>query len=539
MYKLQNYLSEKKWLLIYTLTSIALLYLIFSPAVNFLYYAGDDFRYTFGNPDLSCRRDDGFYFMMTLGRPLQAYMDCISFRYAYVVENMRYVRLIAVLLMGISVGLIADWLRSFKISSIQAFLIAIALILIPHFYSDTILTGALSLPVPILLVVIAYRCIQKTYLLRDSIAKWTAVKKYGLYFLAFVLLILALLSYPAMVFFYATLMLTKILFAGLDNWEKTRREIIIEGFIFFCACAVFFAWSSHNMHYHAHAPIPPQYMLMHPNFNPIEMFKRLTLLGNIFNPAVWALWPMSPVVNLSKWMSLILAVGLMVGLITALSKLRHRILTIVQVLIFALCALLISNAFPLLIPKLDLGSRLLMGTISSGIIITIWALYRSCRILPSVLGSALVTIVLMYYLIVQSYQTNLYLMRSSMAFVGYLNHSVQTISDYTTNHPSLKRIHYVINKDEVPFTRYFLTSGALSILKGHNQYQTEWCASSHDGSKSEVENQNVTLNCLKSLPPNVIGITYSYLGDTFPKTDSMLVIKYRFDDFDVNKVISQ
>ncbi|EKD71525.1 MAG: hypothetical protein ACD_46C00168G0001, partial [uncultured bacterium] len=56
-------------LITYLFISVILLYFVFSPAINILYYSSDDFRYAFGGFDKSCSTDDGFYFMQTLGRP--------------------------------------------------------------------------------------------------------------------------------------------------------------------------------------------------------------------------------------------------------------------------------------------------------------------------------------------------------------------------------------------------------------------------------------------------------------------------------------
>lgn len=501
--KLSLFLYERKWLVIYTLISIALLYLIFAPAMNFLYYGGDDYRYAFGNPGLSCRRDEGFSFMVTVGRPLQAYMDCLSFRYAYTLERMRDIRLIAVLLMGCSMGLIADWLRTLGVSLLQGFLIAAALTLIPHLYGDTLLTGALSLPVPILLTVIAYRAVQKSWLTLGVIA-----------------LLFALLSYPAMVFFYSTLMLTKILFSSLNNWEKTRREIIREGLVFLIACVIFFAWAYFNMRHHGSAPVPPQYQLTHPNFYPVEMISRLWVIANFFNPNIWALLPRSAISTQGLWISIMLAGGLSIGFVSTLRQ-GGRMLKLAQVSVFVLGLLLLCSAFPLVIPHFDLGSRLFVGTVSSGIILVIWALYQWSRIVPVAAKSAVVSLMLAGYVAVQGYQANLYMMRGAMHFAAYMNKTETAISSYLATHKLLTRIHFIIAKEEFPFNHYLFAGGALSQVMGHDKYKMAWCGQA----------------CLKKLPAGVMGVTYSFIGEPYPKTESTLVIDNQFEKININNLI--
>lgn len=528
--KFKQFAEERKWLLIYSLCSIAFLYLVFAPAINFLYYGGDDYRYTFGNPGLSCSKDDGYHFMMTLGRPLQAYMDCLSFRYAFTVERMRDIRLIAVLLMGCSVGLIADWLRMYGVSLLQGFLIAAALVLIPHFYGDTILTGALSLPVPILLAIIAYRCVLKSHTAINTARLLRAI--------AVILLIIAMLSYPAMSFFYCTFMLTKVLFSRPDDWSKTKREVIIETKIFLFAGVIFFAWAYYNMHFHSSASVPPEYRLDRPNINPIEMISRLFIIANVFG-SLWSILPLSNNITQGNVILFFLTGGLTAGALTYFYKHKKAAISqLVQPTVFAGALFLLCCAFALVIPSYNTGARLFMGSVSAGIIIVIWAVYRCGSVLPVAIRSTAISAVLVSYLVLQGYQANLHMMRAAWHFVGYLHQSEAVIQNWLTDQHELKRIHFITEKGEYAFNRYFLASGALSQALGHDKYNIKWCGAANTGPTEDSELQKKSMACLKSLQPGVIGITYSQRGESYPPSDATVVIDKQFEEVKVNGLIA-
>ena len=124
-------IANNKRLLLFIFASTILLYFIFFPAVNSLYYSHDDFRYLFGGFSKACKTDDGFEFMWTLGRPLQAYLDCLNYKFGYTFERMREVRIFSVILLGCGMGLLADSLVCLGLSIGVAFFSAGIFFLLP------------------------------------------------------------------------------------------------------------------------------------------------------------------------------------------------------------------------------------------------------------------------------------------------------------------------------------------------------------------------------------------------------------------------
>src|SRR3990167_470836 len=350
-----QHLSDRNRLFMFIIASIVLLYFIFAPATHILYYGGDDFRYAVGGAHRLCKQDDSFYFMKTLGRPLQAYLDCVVYKFIHTMQQMVFIRILAVVLLGVGMGLLADWLYTMGFSFWLAFFSAGCLFLIQKLYSDTILTGALSLPLPVLFVVVGYRCLAKAHqcslALDDQIRQ--SKTKYFIY--ASLLFILALLTYPAMTFFFGTLVLIKLLFSNLSQWVTTRREVIQDVLLFSLVCLIYFAWASYNMHYHAHAPIPEQYR-MHLNLNLNELYSRALPLISVFNGGPWVLlFPLGFPLGgslVQGWLTiLVLAGGVVSGYMRFIKSnfyLKNKtraLLTLGQVIIFVIGMLVFCSAF--------------------------------------------------------------------------------------------------------------------------------------------------------------------------------------------------
>ena len=359
-------LPSKMRLLTFIILSIILFNFILAPGVNILYYAADDFRYAFGGYAKACGTDDGFYFVLTLGRPIQAYMDCLNYKLGYTLQHMVVIRFISVVLMGCAAGFFAEWLCCLGLSMVTAFFAAGSIFLIPQLYSPAIITGASSVITPLLLVLIAYSCIQK--------------KRIGL---SILFILCALLTYPAVTFFFGTLILTKVLFTNLADWPKTSREVVLEVAVFCVSCLIYFIFAYFNMRYHQQAPVPDAYRLDHPNLNPIEMLKRVVLLADIFNKH-WAFLPLGNMF-IQGWIAIVLLLGGgFIGIVRFINGLFYRknkeiaLVYLGQAIISVIMLCILSSAFVLVIPKFSFimngGEQwLLFGVLAAGWALVFWS----------------------------------------------------------------------------------------------------------------------------------------------------------------------
>lgn len=519
MFMRPNAMAKKERLLMFILFSILLLYFIFAPALNGLFYTGDDFRYAFGGYGKSCGGDDGFYFMKTLGRPLQAYIDCLSYRFAYTFERMRVVRFISVVLLGCVMGLLAEWLYALGFTLLNAFFAAGILVLIQKLVNSAILVGSIPLPLAVLFVIFAYHCLQKSHTPHQGSKEimWLA--------LAGILLISALLCYPAMTFFFGSLPLIKVLFSRLDHWQKTRREIIREVVVFFIVCAIYFMWAYYNMRYHARAPISSQYQITHPNLFILEIFNRLTPVVNVFT-GPWALFPLVSK-TLQGWLMLI-AIGAGIAAGWALfyrKQIKPTVSSLVQAALAVIALLFLCSGFYLVIPQAEsMDSQILFATAESGVILFIWGIYRFSELFKSHIKNSMLLAIFCLVFLVKGYQFNIWMVAHSLGYAQNINYIKTKIADFVAKGNKLRRVHYINSRKEYPYDKFFLTNGALMGLYERGSYDIAWCSLPRGNPDAEKDHQEDTIKCIDSLPVNGIAVTYTYPDEPFKKMEGMLTI---------------
>ncbi len=535
-------LSDKHRLRMFFLASIILLYFVFAPGAQILYYGGEDLRYAVGGINRLCKQDDGFFFMKTLGRPLQAYLDCMVYKFTPTIQHMVVVRTIAVVLLGIGMGLLADWLYTLGFAFWTAFFAAGSLFLIQKLYSDTVLIGAVSLPIPILLVILGYRCLSKAQAMEYNFISANQIKKQ--YFYAAIFFFCALLTYPALTFFFGTLVLIKLLFSNIRDWEKNRRLILQDVLLFAVVCIIYFAWASYNMQHHPRAPVPPQYR-MHLNLNFHEIMQRILPLTNVFNDGPWSmLFPLGfPLggANLQGWVTIILLSGaLILGSIRFLNshfysqQPRIAWMNLLQIIFFVFAVLVLSSGFYLIIPvREDMGSRLVFASVASGFPLLFWSIYRWSDICSAQIKMTVITIMIGLVFFLESYQANIKVMYDALYFSQKLSGVQKQINQYLITNKKLTRIHFVIPDLEYAYNKFFLANAALVQLAGVETYKPQWCSLPRGVLGNEPDHEQEMLNCLKQLSASDVAITYTRLGEHIKMTKNMLVIKDHHEMQDV------
>lgn len=504
----------------YIFISIFLLYLIFLPTLNILHYSGDDFKYSFGATYKSCAENDGYHFMLSVGRPLQAMVDCLGFKFGYTLFGMKIMRIFTVIAMGIVMGLLVDWFCILGFTLPIAFFAAGNLVLIEHMYGDAIPMAAISLPLAVLFAIIAYRFMHAAHSMTQRIWLWRV--------LAFLVLLAALLTYPALAFFYVTLMLSKCLFAQ-QNYPcpgKMRKELFRELVLFSLTCGIYFIWAAYNIRYHLRTEVPPSYHVGQPNLNIFEMIRRLILLGNLFSS--W--WPLSPLNNLliQGWAIIIsISGGLLFMLVRVVKNFQSKKkFVFVEQSFVGLSLVILSGAFFLVMPNLDIvENRILFSIITSVLLVSYWGWCQVIKILPFKFENHLLLAALVLLFLTLSYQASTVTMVNAMSHVEYLNSTKLALSSYLDSGKIPRRIHFVIPESNSPYDRYPLANSALSQLINKKSYSLHWCAESRTAGV-----------CLSHLKPNGIAVTYSIDQDIFPQTQNMVVIQNHFKSLSLNQL---
>lgn len=512
----------KKRLITFILASIVLFYFIFAPGIQGAYYAGDDFRYAFGGHSQRCTSDDGFSFVLTLGRPIQAYLDCANYKLGYTFERMSMLRFCAVFFMGCGAGLLAEILCYYGVAFWTAFCAAGCVYLLPRLYFDAVITAAISLPFTLLLVLVAYGCIHRIH-------GWRKYKAVGFGFVG-LLIYAALLTYPAMAFFFCSLILAKALFSKLSDSSKTIREIIQEAALFVGVCFIYFIWAAHNMRYHALTIVPVQYHVDHPNFDIGEIINRLKAMGNMFS-TFWVIIEPHENPLIRGWIIIgVLITGLLAGLYSFFNnsfysrERKNSILSLAKMVLAVLFLFILSSALMLVIPEPDVGSRISYAMAASGFMLIFWCVFRISFIFPAFLRASVAFIFIALLFLIQAYSTNLHVGLLASGFEKKLNLIKTPIAQYAAKNPQPHRIHFILFRPVYPYSFFFLANGGLMQVYQRGSYSLKWCSLARGITEDEPHHQKEALACIHSLKKNEIAITYSFINEPFTKTDNMLII---------------
>src|SRR3990167_6490985 len=465
-------------ILAFSIVGVMAMYFIFAPAINLLYYNVDAFRYVYGGFGQSCKSDDGFEFYVTFGPSLEGVFDLFVYKFCYSLERMKTIRLISIILMGCATGLFAEWLYRLGLTVWSAFFAAGCLFLLPHLYEDTVLVGALSLPIALIFAQLGYRCL---YLLNISNSKKQM--------LAASLLMLALLTYPAMAFFFVTLILTKFLFSNFSDWMRLRNELFQEMLLFCMVCAVYFVLA---------------YLVMR------------------FHPG-----------NTQGWMMIaLIASGILIRLnyrvffqylsrlpsLTNLAKSGQIVLTLFMLMV-------LSSGFFLTIPSAEspIMLRFLFAPLAAGFMLILWCMRQWDSILPTYMQKRLISGIIISFFLIESYEAGVHTFVSALAVEQYMHVVVQKVNNYLTRGNKLQRVHFILAEQEYPYTKFFMTRAILNML-GQENSEIKWCSLPRGFNGKEEDYQSAALTCIREKSNNVIAVTYSYAHTLFSKTNNTLII---------------
>src|SRR3990167_8518001 len=424
--------------------------------------------------------------------------------------EMSFIRLISIVLMGLGMGLLADWLCCVGFSSGSAFFVAGLFFLIQRLYGDAVLTGATSLPFAVLFTIISYRYAEKK--------SWL---------LAVIFILCALLTYPAMAFFFGTLLLLKTLFSPLTAWRKTRKTLAQETALFVAACVIYFLWAHFSSNPHR---LPEQYRLQ-PNLSLAEIASRLLPLINVFESGPWKLPLTQPLWQ--GWITLSLLVsGLLIVLASFMksdfyiNNKRMAVSYLGQIIFITTVIFFMCSGFYLIIPgREDMGSRMLFATVASCFPIILWCIYQISLLFPMHLrpSAALASVGLLFC--ITAYKANIVTTINALNYAQYISLVKNQITSYLATGAPLQRIHYIVPEPGYPYNKLLLTNAVFARLPNLPSYKLTWCSPQRSTANAENEYQREVIKCIATLPVASIAVTFSRPDEPFTRTPHMLVMQ--------------
>ncbi len=221
LFPIQKDKVSLKFFLIFFLSGFVLLYFLLSAAIVIPYAHHDQIRYFTKKYNPLFKNEIGndpqAPWQYALGRPVSAKVENFLFHHIHSLTDLARIRLIILVVLGLSMALLASFLFSLRLSPLQSFCISAAIFLLPgpqNIVFTTILPNALA----ILFALLSY------LLLR--LCEGMTIAKYVLrLLLSFILLLTAMFTYAAYAFFFLIPTIAVVMFSDRAQWSNVKRIV--------------------------------------------------------------------------------------------------------------------------------------------------------------------------------------------------------------------------------------------------------------------------------------------------------------------------
>jgi hypothetical protein len=276
MYSGAGKVRLRKELFLYFILGFIVLYFVYSAALTLPFYHHDVYKYSTGGIHKACTSNQGHEYIISLGRPISAYLDCLNNDMGYTFAGMRYLRIFCALLSAFLLSVFALYLRHSGFTRQNAFLLSGAIFFLPM--TATVMIMACStLTVALLLAFAAHYFIART--------EFSVHSRSVFYLLTGILFLLAsFFTYPAMTAFFLMPALIKVLFEPLSAWKHTRKIVCRDVLIYFVISVCGFVLAKWLQQHMALLGIPPTYRFI---LNPHIFARVIPLL--LWLPVFWNL----------------------------------------------------------------------------------------------------------------------------------------------------------------------------------------------------------------------------------------------------------
>ncbi|MEE3718395.1 hypothetical protein V2H45_16765 [Tumidithrix elongata RA019] len=217
------------------------LYFTFA-ATTIVPYAHHDqiryFREDFGNPELknNCYRDVQYQHLYSIGRPITAELECMTFRNVHTLSDLNLLRIGVILLLAIALALLSLWLISLGISRPVALFLSAAVFTLPGAQNTVFMTNFANAVAPLL--AIASSLVMSTSVV-DSAPRRGLANPIKL-LLSLLLILTSFFTYPFLSFFYLVPSIGNLLFNRQQPWRELRAAFIRDVIFLGVAALIYF-----------------------------------------------------------------------------------------------------------------------------------------------------------------------------------------------------------------------------------------------------------------------------------------------------------
>lgn len=528
--KPNNGYTYKQFFIYFILSALAL-YFVFSPAINIPFYHHDIYKFVTGGFHQACSHEPGFEFIMTLGRPVTAYIECLNNKVGNTLESVAYLRVLYLLLIAATISWFAVSLNKLRLSYWVALLVSSSIFFLPAMQTVMIMIAS-NIIITILLSFAA------NYFISESDADFRShkVKAIAYLYIGLFLMLLAFFAYPSMTAFFLMPAFIGVLFKPLSEWRVTRKVVARDVFVYVVCCIMFFVLAKvlkvYVKMYYPEVIVPASYEFTL-SFNLGEKFTYLYHLLPVF-------WNLDSGLPQAVIVYLIITTGSIVALKEFLGNKKNSTSYLLQA-IFAIFVLAISGSLTYLLAPMHGWpfSRVIFIFQAMSLLVVVWSLIQISKLFSYRKDQWIIATVALLFC-AGAYYANNRVAASALNDYTELNYMATSIAARIQQESTpLKRIHVIaptvanfnglVNHEDIFNLNSSLSAGNITYMveaallrfaKRHS-FDVSNCIFSENNEAKHFDDEK---KCIEATDARTIAVTYSRSGDAIYQTDGMMVI---------------
>lgn len=229
-----------KKLVSYFALSLVTYFAVFSPVLLLPIAYHDDLNFfAMGLSDEFFKHPQSVYHTI-YGRPIAAIILNLLIPAIDTVSSLGGVRFFGIIILSVISSSFALYLNSLKLKPTVSFLISTSIFLLPGVLFFIFMVQALHNIIPLLFTFLAAILSLNAFSAEQSKKNQSYITKYFLLLLSFLLVLISLFIYPGTSTFFVVPLIARILFSGIVNFEKEKKQILLSTAPFVMACFTFY-----------------------------------------------------------------------------------------------------------------------------------------------------------------------------------------------------------------------------------------------------------------------------------------------------------
>ena len=293
---------------------------VFLSAITIPYAHHDQYRHFIEpGPDKAfkqnCGHDPQYFWLRALGRPIAAYSECLIFEHTTRLSDLTEFRYAVIVLLALTIAVYAAALRDQGLGAWPSVALSLSVFTLPGAQNAVFMTNFANVLAP-LAAIVSHTLLDRAESSYVARGPWKACAFAGL---AGALLLISLFTYPFLALFFFCLTLTGVLFRVHLGWRSHACLLVRDALVFGAAAGLY--WLAAKFVFFPTDPAIVAHMPggYHATLDFSGAIAKSSALIDLILPRILTLWSIYPSKVLSYSIGAIIACGLIVYLLPAIS----------------------------------------------------------------------------------------------------------------------------------------------------------------------------------------------------------------------------